>query len=158
MSIVYPSDAEDVHMRQPCDCGSLQGYVVVKNGQDCLYCRRCDAFRYNRPRSESGRDVRSTRTNADIKPKARARVLVKHGHQCVSCGRSPMLHGVVLDIDHLIPLALAERHGMLDDLTRSEMNMAPMCAECNRGKQDDFDGVSLQLIYRVLKLKQAHGA
>lgn len=147
-----------ITLRAPCECGTLLGYVIVKNGQDCAYCSRCDTWQYNRPRSESGRDTRSTSTTEHVKPKARARILAKHGHQCISCGRSPMVHGVVLDIDHLIPLALAERHGMLDDLTRSEMNMAPMCAECNRGKQDDLDGVSLQLIYRVLKLKQAHGA
>ena len=150
---------ERIEMRDQCKrCGCPHGDVETRGGQDCVHCANCSFFCYNRPRSESGRDVRSTRTNAGIRPKVKARVLATHGHQCVSCGRSPALHGVVLDIDHLIPLALAERHGMLDDLTRSEVNMAPVCAECNRGKQDDLDGVSIQLIYRVLKLKQHHSA
>lgn len=157
MSSVRDESPTTTAMRKPCvECGYTVGAVLPTNGQDVVRCARCNTYAYNQPRTESGRAVRSTRSNADIRPKVKARVLAAHGHQCISCGRSPAIHGVVLDIDHLIPLALAERHGMLDDLIRSEMNMAPMCAECNRGKQDDVDGLSIQLMYRVLQLKSAH--
>jgi 5-methylcytosine-specific restriction endonuclease McrA len=145
----------EILMRAPCACGHTFGYATPTNGQEVVRCNRCTAYQYNRPRSESGAPVTSTRSRADIKPKVRARVLAAHGHACLSCGRSPAVDDVVLDIDHMIPLALAERHGFNDDVITSEANLVPLCAECNRGKQDDLDCMSLTLLYRALRLKAA---
>lgn len=142
-------------MRDPCPkCGATDGTIVVRGGQRLFYCVN-DHWCYNQPNAEAGEAPRSVRSVGTIKPKARSRVLAAHGHQCIGCGRTPQLHDIVLHVDHLIPLALAERHGMLDDVITSEANLAPMCEECNLGKQDDLDGVSIQLIYRVLKLKRS---
>lgn len=145
---------EEIVMREPCfHCGYPNGRVKPTNGQDVVRCSRCVEWAYNRPHSESGKPTTSTRSNPKIKPGQKARVLAHHGHQCVSCGRSPAAHGVVLDIDHMLPVALAKKHGVYDEAIESEWNLVPVCAECNRGKQDDLNAVSVQLIYRVLRMK-----
>lgn len=154
----FETSDSDVHhmtitLREPCSCGCAVGVVRPTNGQDVVRCADCDRYAYCRPRSESGRPVASTRSNAAIKPSVKARILATYGHQCIACGRSPVVHGVVLDIDHIIPVALAAEQGIPDDLVRSEANLAPLCAECNRGKQADIDAISIQLVYRVLVLK-----
>lgn len=142
-------------LRSPCfHCDHPTGYAVLTNGQDCVYCWACERYaNYNRPKLESGKATTSTQTHPGIKPKQKARILAAHGHQCVNCGRSPAMHGVVLDIDHMIPVALAKTHGVYDELIESEWNLVPVCAECNRGKQADLGAVSIQLMYRVLRMK-----
>lgn len=150
------TDTPTLNMRKGCRvCGHDLGYIEHRNGQDVMLCAKCGSYQYCAPKSETGRATTSTRSRADIKPKVKARVLARHGHQCVSCGRSPAVHGVVLDIDHLVPVALAKKHDLHDEIIDSEWNLVPTCAECNRGKQDDLNAVSVQLIYRVLRMKAA---
>ena len=147
-----------ISLRRQCSCGNWSGRSTTKNGQDVIRCSECDEWHFNRPLRESGRPTTSTRSNPGIKPKTKVRVLAAHGHSCISCGRSPALHGVVLDIDHIIPVALAKANGIYDELIESEWNLAPMCAECNRGKQDDLNAITVQLMYRVIRLKSLHSA
>ena len=58
----------------------------------------------------------------------RKEVLVRDGFKCVWCGRSPGIHGIVLHIDHKIPLAKGGET-TLD-------NLQVLCDLCNLGKKD----------------------
>lgn len=54
-----------------------------------------------------------------------------------------------LEVDHLISREDAERLGFLDELIESDLNLAPMCRECNSGKRVT-GSASLRLMYRCL--------
>lgn len=141
-------------MRQPCQkCQSTSGTISHRNGQACVFCDDCGAWVYNAPRAETGKERRSTRSRPDIAPSAKARVLAAHNGQCIACGKSQLTHGVVMHIDHLIPVEAAKRVGVYDQLIESEWNLAPLCEECNAGKQADLNAVSVTLMYRVLMMK-----
>ena len=145
---------ETFKLRNTCaHCNCLDGYSIQRNGQEVVYCASCDKYAYNRPRSESGRPVKSTRSRPNIKPSLRMRVLAAHDHRCVYCGRSPATDDIVLDIDHLVPVALAKKYDLYDEVIESEHNLVPACAQCNRGKQDDLNRTSITLMYRVLLMK-----
>jgi len=79
------------------------------------------------------------------RPSRRFRILDAHGHACVSCHRTD----VDLQIDHLISREAADRLGFLDELIDSDLNLAPMCAECNIGKRV-VGSASIRLMYRCL--------
>jgi 5-methylcytosine-specific restriction endonuclease McrA len=141
---------ESITMRSPCQkCGSTEGSIEVRNGQRCVWCDHCGSWCYNAPREER----QQVRSRPDMKPSTRARVLATHSHQCIGCGRSPAIHGVVLHVDHMIPVEAAKRAGCYDALIESEWNMVPLCEECNLGKADDINATSVALMYRVLMIK-----
>lgn len=66
--------------------------------------------------------------DAAISERDRAFVL-RHG-LCAMCGRTPLGHGVRLQVDHRIP----QEWGGDNSLD----NLQPLCEECNRGKKDLF--------------------
>ena len=67
----------------------------------------------------------------DIPLKLRLRVLQRDDFKCVLCGRSPAVNvGVVLHIDHIIPVAKGGE-------TKLE-NLRTLCKECNLGKSDNI--------------------
>ena len=141
---------EPITMRSPCQkCGSIEGSIDVRNGQRCVTCDHCGTWCYNAPKDER----EQVRSRPNLKPSVRARVLATHSHQCVSCGRSPALHGVVLHIDHMLPVEAAKRAGCYDALIESEWNLVPLCEECNLGKSDDINATHIALMYRVLMIK-----
>jgi 5-methylcytosine-specific restriction endonuclease McrA len=76
----------------------------------------------------SHRKARSESEAVGISERTRARVL-QHG-RCAMCGRTPLEHGVVLQVDHKMPQAW----GGTNDLE----NLQALCEECNRGKKDHF--------------------
>lgn len=140
-------------LRRPCaTCESTDGVVIDRNGQRVVRCERCDAYQYNQPRHEAGLAPEPTRSSG-VKPKVRQRILAAHGHACASCGRSSILHGVTLHLDHMIPVAAAREYGVYDELIESEWNLVPMCAECNTGKGGLDDSVPIVLMYRALMMK-----
>lgn len=49
---------------------------------------------------------------------------------CAMCGRSPLKHGVVLQVDHKLP----QDWGGTNEID----NLQPLCEECNRGKKNLF--------------------
>jgi 5-methylcytosine-specific restriction endonuclease McrA len=71
---------------------------------------------------------RSPEADMGISERDRAAVL-RHG-RCAMCGRTPLEHGVVLQVDHRLP----KDWGGTDDLE----NLQPLCEECNRGKKNLF--------------------
>lgn len=136
-------------LREPCRCGGTTGTVTVKGGQDLLHCTDCGRWQYNQPRTESGRKERTLATREGLTVGQRARVLETHGHACVYCGKRPP--EVRLEIEHLIPRALAEKYGMLDELIDSADNLAPACPECNSGQRHaPFTPRRVALIVRAL--------
>lgn len=74
------------------------------------------------------RKARSESESVGISERVRAQVL-QHG-RCAMCGRTPLEHGVVLQVDHKMPQAW----GGTNDIE----NLQPLCEECNRGKKDHF--------------------
>jgi 5-methylcytosine-specific restriction endonuclease McrA len=56
----------------------------------------------------------------------RFRILVRDGFRCRYCGRSGDASGVVLHVDHVVPVAAGG--------TASEDNLRAACEECNLGK------------------------
>lgn len=145
-----------ITMRTPCPCGGTQGHIETRGGQDCVYCTTCSQYRYNAPRTETGRKKRSLSSREGITPSARARILDRYQHACVNCGRRAP--EVRLELDHIIPRHLAHEHNMLDDIIDSEWNLAPACAECNSGRRS-LNHPQLQLLYRcILVSSRAGGA
>jgi 5-methylcytosine-specific restriction endonuclease McrA len=142
-------------MRAPCrKCGHANGVSDDRNGQDTIYCAACNSYAYNRPKTESGQPTRSVRSRPNMKPKTRQRVLAVHHHRCFNCGRAAP--DVILHVDHFIPLAAATRCGIDPEFIESEVNLVPLCEECNLGKQDDLDCVSHVHFHKLLKLKAAN--
>jgi 5-methylcytosine-specific restriction endonuclease McrA len=72
--------------------------------------------------------ARSPESDLGISERDRAAVL-RHG-RCAMCGRTPLEHGIVLQVDHRIP----KEWGGTDALE----NLQPLCEECNRGKKNLF--------------------
>lgn len=112
-------------------------------------CVDCSKWIRNVPKAELGLPTRSVTSRPGIKPKVRARVLDRFGHTCMSCGAAPP--AVMLQVDHVIPVELAKRYGVYDDLIEDELNLAPFCEECNLGKGATvFSARSIRLMHRCL--------
>jgi 5-methylcytosine-specific restriction endonuclease McrA len=77
----------------------------------------------------SHRKARSESESVGITEKVRAQVL-QYG-RCAMCGRTPLEHGVVLQVDHKLP----QSWGGTNDVE----NLQPLCEECNRGKKNHFE-------------------
>lgn len=65
-------------------------------------------------------------TRQPITPTVRFLVFKNCNYKCQICGRNTKDHGVVLELDHIVPVA----RGGTDDIT----NLHILCFECNRGK------------------------
>jgi 5-methylcytosine-specific restriction endonuclease McrA len=130
MSSAEADERKRWDMREPCRfCGTLDGYIKTVNGQDTVRCLECDRYVYTAPRTETGREVRSLRTRSCVRPKQRARILVRDNATCVLCHRS----NVDLDIGHLISDHDGHKLGMSEADLMSDDNLAAMCNVCNAG-------------------------
>lgn len=130
------TDAEQIDgyvMRVPCRaCGHTHGSIRPSNGQDCVYCNKCDRHCYNAPRSETGRAVRSVSSRPQIKASLRARILERDNYRCFLCGATAK--ETHLQISHMISVKDGRRHGMTDEQLWSYYNLATWCDECNLGQ------------------------
>ena len=138
-----------ITMREFCMCGSIEGYIVEKGGQDTVRCLSCNQWQYNAPRTETGKAQRSVSTvHEAIKPKQRARVLMRASGFCELCGAKGIQH-----VGHLISV----EHGLAQGLTERELNddenLASMCEECNLGL--GAETVPLRLAISILKARTA---
>lgn len=118
-------------MRSPCpSCGSTDGALLSKNGQDTVRCANCNRHCYNAPRTETGKAQRSVSTvHAAIKPSQRARVLLRDGNACAICHASDR----PLHVGHLLAVDTGLKLGLTDSELNSDDNLAAMCEECNLG-------------------------
>ena len=137
-----------VPLREPCnECGCIEGTITTKGGQDVLYCANCRRYQYCAPRTETGRATRTLRRTA-IPPSKRARVFARHHNACVGCGAHPPT--VELVIGHLVPRDEAINLGLPEHLADHDLNLAPMCPECNSGIGKN--PIAIGLMYRLLLL------
>lgn len=120
----------DFAMRTPCpSCGSSAGVIQERNGQDTVRCAECNRFCYNAPRTETGREQRSVTTvHAGIKPKQRARIILRDGGRCILCGSTGNLH-----VGHLVSVDAGMRYGLTDQEINHDENLVAMCEVCNLG-------------------------
>lgn len=82
---------------------------------------------------ETGNIKRSTkadsiRENRSIPLGLRWDILTRDKYFCVNCGRTPKLHNVVLEVDHIIPWSKGGR--------TVRDNLQTLCNLCNRGKSN----------------------
>lgn len=72
----------------------------------------------------------ATSTAADSQVTGALRAQVLHHQRCAMCGKTPLKHGVELQVDHRLPRAWG-------GLTVLE-NLQPLCTECNHDKSALF--------------------
>lgn len=135
-------------MRKPCrSCGTTEGYIETKSGQDCVYCQQCKRHQYNAPRVETGRAVRTVTTiHNGIKPGQRARVLDRDNARCVLCGADG--ENKTLHVGHLLSVSEGMKQGLTEVQLNDDENLATMCDECNLGMADR--PVSMRFLMAVL--------
>lgn len=121
---------QTITMRDPCArCGCASGRIQTKSGQDCVFCTGCNAFAYNAPRVETGRAVRSVSTvHSGIKPKQRARLILRANGRCELCGARGDLH-----VGHVLSVAVGLEHGLTERDLNDDENLVAACPECNLG-------------------------
>lgn len=138
---------ESYTMRAPCrfGCGTDAGRMETRNGQDCVFCSKCNRLQYNAPKTETGRAPRTVTTvHNGIKPGQRARILDRDSGHCALCGASGNLH-----VGHLLSVNDGVRMGMTEADLNHDENLAAMCDECNLGLSDTT--VSIRLMVAILR-------
>lgn len=117
-------------MRQECQkCGSSEGYIVTRSGQDCVHCQVCNKWQYNAPRTETGRKVRTIKTShAGITAKVRTKVILRAGARCELCGATGDL-----EVGHITSVNSAYALNWLDVQINHQSNLCALCPACNSG-------------------------
>lgn len=131
MTTLFDEPPRQPHaLRKPCTgCGGTEGYIEPKGAQDVVRCAGCERFQYNAPRTETGKRQRTVSTvHAAIKPKTRARILLRANGHCELCGASGELH-----VGHLLSVKRGLALGMTEAELNADENLCAMCAECNLG-------------------------
>lgn len=124
------------HRGEPLTISQIRRLLGVQPGEQEHLNRRLRElyreFEVDRQRSGTattyelkGRLAAPRRPRNRISKKDRAYVL--RSHRCEQCGRTPAEHGVVLHVDHKVPLDW----GGTNDLD----NLQALCSECNEGKK-----------------------
>lgn len=62
----------------------------------------------------------------------RVRILEKYKCQCMMCGRSPQIHGVIIHVDHIKP------RSKYPELALVLENLQLLCEDCNLGKSNKY--------------------
>ena len=140
-----------IDMREPCTCGCSTGEIEVKSGQDVVRCSDCGAWCYNRPKAESGKATRSVSTRSDIKPKKRAKVLLRANNACEVCRRT----GVILHVGHVVSVAEGRKVGLSDVELNSAENLIAMCEECNLGLGKETIPIKNYVAILMARFKEA---
>ena len=142
----------DFVLREACACGSGSGRVETRNGQDCVFCVECGAFRYNAPKHETGRVVRSASARDDLKPKQKARILTRGCGRCELCGKTPDGVSLTLHVGHIVSVADGKRLGLAEDLINCDDNLMALCSECNLGISEET--ISLVLAVNIIRARK----
>jgi len=111
-----------------CSIG-IEGEIITKNGQDCVYCSNCSRFLYNAPKWETEREDRTLSSIRTISPSKRFRILNRANGKCEICGKNGELV-----VDHIIPVIEFEKEGFNIEELNLDENLCALCPECNSGK------------------------
>jgi 5-methylcytosine-specific restriction endonuclease McrA len=134
-----------------CSCGSEDGSIEPKNGQDCVYCNECGKYLFNAPKTLTGRKKRTlATTHAAITPKVRTRIIERANGLCETCG-SPSL----LTVGHVVSVADGHANGLTDEIINSDENLICQCGECNSGTGKRT--IPLQMYVRILLARSGNG-
>jgi hypothetical protein len=138
-------------------CQGRSGIIRTSGGQDTVWCSVCNRFLYNAPRVETGRAVRTVTTvHNGIKPKQRARIILRDGGRCFLCGALPGLEGG-LQVGHCVSVERGLELGMTEVELNDDENLVAMCAECNLGLGSE--PVPVRFVLRALMVRlRAQGA
>lgn len=144
---------ELITMRAQCkQCGSENGYVEARGGQDCVFCNGCGKHSYNRPRTESGKAKRSvSTTHAAIKPKQRRRILERANGCCEICRASNQ----ILHVGHVVSVVDGHSVGLTDTELNGDENLIAECEECNLG--NGRRTMPIRLLMAILKARSNSG-
>ena len=136
----------DGKCRNPaCDC--QEGEIRTRNGQDCVFCVKCNRHQYNAPKTETGRAVRSVQTTHEaIKPKQRWRIIQRASSRCELCGARDNLH-----VAHVLSVEAGHKQGLSDDILNSDENLIAACAECNLGMGSE--PIPIRILIPLLKAR-----
>lgn len=93
-------------MRQPCKCGSVDGTITTKGGQDIVHCAACRKWQYNAPKTETGRSPRPTGRD-DLPASQKARIRERDGNRCIICGATAA--EATLHVSHIASVKDIER-------------------------------------------------
>lgn len=142
-------DRDNFAMRKPCPgCSAPNGRIIEVNGQDTVRCLSCDRHCYNAPRTETGRAQRSVTTvHAAIKPKQRARIIMRDGARCMWCRADDRN----LHVGHIISVDAGVRFGLTDAEVNDDENLVAQCEECNLGLGSE--PMSLRVAIAVLRAR-----
>ena len=133
---------------RPCPlCGRTDAYILTRNGQDTVWCTRCDRFIYNAPRTETGRCRRSMRSRPDVKPSQRRRILERDSSICVRCRH----YDKPLHIAHIISVNDGKKQGLSERELFDDENLVTMCEECNAGQGSET--LPLPFLAMVLRVR-----
>jgi 5-methylcytosine-specific restriction endonuclease McrA len=143
--------APTITMRAACrDCGGLDGVVIIKGGQDTVWCSQCGRYAgYNPPRTETGRSRRSLRSRPQISPSQRSRILERDNSTCLRCGCS----GGPLNVAHWISVHDGKAVGLSEAELFDDENLLVLCAECNAGQGRET--LPLRFMATVLRVRIA---
>ena len=114
-----------------------------------MYCIGCGRFLYNAPKTETGEAQRSVTTvHNGIKPKQRARIILRALGRCELCGSTKNLH-----IGHLLSVTDGLALGLTEAQLNDDANLSAMCEECNLGIGKD--SVTARLYAALLNRRAA---
>jgi hypothetical protein len=147
---------EPFKLRKPCfECGSETGIIRTRNGQDCAYCSVCDKYqKYNVPKTESGRKPRTvSNVHSAIKPKQRARILLRATGKCELCGYRPDDPTRCLHVGHIISVNVGMAQGLTDRELNDDENLMALCDECNLGLGQEVIPLRLAVAIVLARLR-----
>lgn len=155
--MTLPADEPTIRitLRNPCACGSTNGHIQPKGGQDVAYCDCGTWAGYCVPRHETGKAPRSLRSRPEIQPSQRARILRRDANRCIYCGRGPG-DGITLVIGHLISVADGEALNLTERHLYHDENLAAMCEEDNSGI--GRDSVPARIIATLVRMRARRDA
>lgn len=155
LSLFPGSDGtEPFKMRKPCaKCGCENGSITERGAQDVVRCAACQAFQYNAPRTETGKAVRTVKTVHDaIKPKTRARVLMRATGRCELCGERPG-DTAQLHVGHCVSVKHGLQFGLTDDELNGDENLVALCDQCNLGMGQETIPLRLAMAMQMARLR-----